>query len=77
MNNNTCESCIYFLRDYSTGTSECARYDDMTEEETIKHYTNDEPGCPCFKSESTRDYEYMTALSALLKKGGKLPTFRV
>ena len=28
-----CKNCKYFCHDYSTGTSECVRYDDMTEEE--------------------------------------------
>ena len=41
-----CENCQHFCYDYSTGTAECTRYDDMTEEESEKYYVNDEENCP-------------------------------
>ena len=44
-----CNSCEYFSYDYSNGTSECRKYDDMTEEEIDKYYTNGEDNCPEYK----------------------------
>ena len=41
-----CENCRCFDYDFSTGTSECKKYDVMTEEETDKYYTNGEDNCP-------------------------------
>ena len=40
-----CENCENFCYDYTTGTTECARYD-MTEEESERYYVNDEENCP-------------------------------
>lgn len=50
-----CKNCKYFFYDYSTGTSECARYDDMTEEETEKYYVNDEENCPYWDDFESND----------------------
>ena len=44
-----CNTCQYYNYDYSTGTSDCDQFDNMTEEEIEKHYTNDAPNCPCYK----------------------------
>lgn len=44
-----CNSCKYFSYDYSTGTSECCQYENMTEEEIEKYYTNGENNCPLYK----------------------------
>ena len=50
-----CKNCKYFCHDYSTGTSECARYDDMTEEEVDDYYTNNGgENCPYYE-EDTRE----------------------
>ena len=35
-----CENCKHFFYDYSTGTSECGQYDNMTEEEFENYYGN-------------------------------------
>ena len=47
-----CNSCKYFWYDNSTDTSECGQYDNMTEDETDKYYTNGEDNCP-FYNENT------------------------
>lgn len=44
-----CNDCKHFLYDNSTGTSECDQYDNMTEDETDKYYTNGEDNCPFYK----------------------------
>ena len=44
-----CENCKYFFYDYSTGTSECCQYDNMTEEETDKYYNFDSVIESCIK----------------------------
>ena len=41
-----CENCQSFCYDYSTGTSECKKYDYMAEEESERYYVNDEENCP-------------------------------
>lgn len=43
-----CNSCKHFWYDNSTGTSECGQYDNMTEDETDKYYTNGEDNCPFY-----------------------------
>jgi len=43
-----CQNCIV---EYAE-PCECKKYDDMTEEETEKYWTNAEAGCPYFKSEN-------------------------
>ena len=47
-----CENCKYFFYDYSTGTSECGKYDNMTEEETDKYYTEGEENCPYWEEDN-------------------------
>ena len=47
-----CENCKSFLYDYSTGTSECDQYDNMTEEETDKYYTEGEENCPYYNGDT-------------------------
>lgn len=47
----SCYSCKYYIYDYSTGTSECKKYFDMTEDETEKYYTNGENNCSYYESE--------------------------
>ena len=49
-----CENCKHFFYDYSTGTSECDRYDNMTEEETDKYYTEGEENCPHWEEDNKR-----------------------
>ena len=44
----SCLYCKYYDEDYSTGTSKCNNYDNMTEEEIEKYYTNGQDDCPCF-----------------------------
>lgn len=44
-----CNTCKYYDYDWSTGTSDCKQFDNMTEDEIEKHYTNDKPNCPCYK----------------------------
>lgn len=44
-----CENCRYFLYDSSNGTSECDQYDNMSEEDTDRYYTNGKNGCPFHK----------------------------
>lgn len=44
-----CENCQYYNYDSSTVTSECNQYDNMTEDEAEKYYTNGEFGCPYCK----------------------------
>lgn len=48
-NSKKCSSCKYLSCDYENGTSECGQYDNMTEEETEKYYTNGENNCPLYK----------------------------
>ena len=55
-----CNSCKHFWYDNSTGTSECGQYDNMTEDETDKYYTNGEDNCP--------SYNENTNLEALIAK---------
>ena len=47
-----CENCKHFFYDYSTGTSECGQYDNMTEEETDKYYTEGKENCPCWEEDN-------------------------
>lgn len=47
-----CNSCKHFWYDNSTGTSECSQYDNMTEDETDKYYTNGEDNCPFYKEDA-------------------------
>jgi hypothetical protein len=47
-----CNSCKHFWYDNSTGTSECGQYDNMTEDETDKYYTNGEDNCPFYKEDT-------------------------
>ena len=54
-----CKNCKYFCHDYSTGTSECARYDDMTEEETERYYVNDEENCPYWNDFESNDGSFL------------------
>lgn len=44
-----CNTCKYYDYDWSTGTSDCKQFDNMTEDQIEKHYTNDEPNCPCYE----------------------------
>lgn len=44
-----CNGCKHFWYDNLTGTSECGQYDNMTEDETDKYYTNGEDNCPFYK----------------------------
>ena len=41
-----CWNCKFFDYDFSTGTSDCKRVDDMTEDEFERYYGDDEPNCP-------------------------------
>ena len=54
-----CKNCKYFCHDYSTGTSECAKYDDMTEEETKRYYVNDEENCPYWNDFESNDDSFL------------------
>ena len=47
-----CENCKHFFYDCSTGTSECGQYDNMTEEETDKYYTEGEENCPYWEEDN-------------------------
>ena len=47
-----CENCKHFFYDYSTGASECGQYDNMTEEETDKYYTEGEENCPHWEEDN-------------------------
>jgi hypothetical protein len=47
-----CNSCKHFWYDNSTGTSECGQYDNMTEDETDKYYTNGEDNCLFYKEDT-------------------------
>lgn len=47
-----CNNCKHFWYDNSTGTSECGQYDNMTEDETDKYYTNGEDNCPFYKEDT-------------------------
>ena len=46
-----CENCKYFFYDSSVEISECGQYDNMTEEETDKYYTEGEANCPYWKED--------------------------
>lgn len=45
----TCCTCRYCMHDYSTGTEDCTKCDDLTEEQFEKHFVNEEEGCPCYQ----------------------------
>ena len=47
-----CNSCKHCWDDNSTGISECGQYDNMTEDETDKYYTNEEDNCPFYKEDT-------------------------
>ena len=50
-----CDTCKHLLYDGSTGTYECKRMDDMTEED-VRHFEDNTAGCSCYE-EDTTDYE--------------------
>ena len=45
----TCLCCEHYFVDNTCGYFECLVYEDMTEEQIDKHFTNNEPDCPFFK----------------------------
>ena len=49
----SCWNCKYCNNDYyfATGTMECEKFDDMTEEDIEKYWTNEEDGCPYYECE--------------------------
>ena len=47
-----CENCKHFFYDYSTGASECGKYDNMTEEETDKYYMEGKENCPYWEEDN-------------------------
>lgn len=51
-----CNTCRYYDYDWSTGTSDCYQFDNMTEEEIENHYTNDQPACPYYEELIIPDY---------------------
>ena len=61
-----CNSCKHFWYDNSTGTSECGQYDNMTEDETDKYYTNGEGNCPFYNEKF--ECVSQTYLEALIAK---------
>lgn len=46
-----CSTCTYYIKDYSTGAADCQRYDDMTEDETDRFWSDGEDGCPYYEEE--------------------------
>lgn len=42
----SCWTCDNFSYDWSTGTGDCSKADDMTEEQFEKHFCDDQPDCP-------------------------------
>lgn len=44
-----CGNCKYYDEDMSCGTADCKMYDELTEEEADKYFTNDGVGCPKHK----------------------------
>ena len=71
-----CKNCKYFCHDYSTGTSECARYDDMTEEETERYYVNDEENCPYWNDFESNDDSFLPRTYAEIEYDDTLTMFR-
>ena len=63
-----CKNCKYFCHDYSTGTSECAKYDDMTEEETERYYVNDEENCPYWNDFESNDDSFLPLTYAEIER---------
>ena len=47
-----CKNCKHFFYDYSTGASECGKYDNITEEETDKYYMEGEENCPYWEEDN-------------------------
>lgn len=45
----SCNNCIYFMQDFSTGTSDCGQFDNMTESEIDLYYTEGAAACPYCK----------------------------
>lgn len=41
-----CNNCKYFVYDNSTGQADCKQFENMTEEEMEKYFSNNEEGCP-------------------------------
>lgn len=62
-----CENCRYGFYDETTGTMECLNAENLTEEEFEKHFVNDKPDCPKWKS--SYDPEEEAYIQALMQKG--------
>ena len=56
----SCWSCKHCINDYfDTGTLDCKKFDDMTEEEIDNYYTNNGgENCPYYEEERKFDMEY-------------------
>ena len=53
----SCWSCKHCTNDYfATGTMDCKRFDDMTEEEVDDYYTNNGgENCPYYEEDARED----------------------
>ena len=69
--NKSCWSCKHCIDDYfATGTMDCKKQDDMTEEEFENYYgNNDGENCPYYKPHMT-DAE-IEAENKMIEKNGK------
>ena len=56
----SCWSCKHCINDYfATGTLDCKKFDDMTEEEIYNYYTNNGgENCPYYEEERKIDMEF-------------------
>ena len=50
-----CETCRHLLYDGSTGTYDCNRCDELTDND-VKCFEDNTPGCTCYEANTT-DYE--------------------
>ena len=48
-----CDNCRNFWEDTSTGTMVC-ECSGITEQELKDHFTDDNPGCPCWEGEGNK-----------------------
>ena len=60
-----CTTCKFYSADYSTGTSECEQFDNMSEEEIDYYYSDANKGCPHWRPAfDPKEEEYMMSLMA-------------
>lgn len=58
-----CENCKYGIYDSTTGTWDCGKADELTEDQFEKHFVEGEPDCPKWETDyNPAEEEYIAKL---------------